>query len=176
MNKMAKPTMAQRFVFILPLALLLMLFLTGVIRLLAPPPSGSLPPVPDRVPDFAAGELTDEVLAGQVSVLNAFASWCAPCLVEHPLITELADHVPVYGLNFMDEPEDREAWLAAHGDPYTLIGADPQGTSGVDWGLRGLPVTFVIDDDGTVLYRLDGPLTRPILDHEILPLIKEARQ
>ena len=107
-----------------------------------------------------------------IKVLNVFASWCVPCRAEHPQIQTLADlGLPVYGMNYKDRPEAALAFLNELGDPYTAIGAD-SGRNGIEWGVYGVPETFLIGGDGKVLYRYAGPITRAVLETEILPLIQ----
>ena len=136
-----------------------------------PVPVFSLPPVLGRTLG-----LSDKDLKGQVSVVNVFASWCVPCRQEHPLIQRLAREVPVHGLNYKDRPEDAARWLDELGDPYTRTGADLDGRIGIDWGVYGIPETFVIDRDGRVAYKQIGPITPRILDEKLLPVIRTLRR
>ncbi|MGF1563615.1 MAG: DsbE family thiol:disulfide interchange protein [Geminicoccaceae bacterium] len=111
---------------------------------------------------------------GQPVVLNVFASWCVPCRVEHPLLMDMAaDGIPVYGLNYKDEPEAAARFLDELGDPYTLVGMDPDGRAGFDFGVYGVPETFVIDGTGRIRYKHVGPLTQDALDKAIVPLLEE---
>jgi len=134
-------------------------------------PAFSLPPVLGR----KLG-LSDKDLKGEVSVVNVFASWCVPCRQEHPLIRRLAREVPVHGLNYKDRPEDAARWLDELGDPYTRTGADLDGRVGIDWGVYGVPETFIIDRDGRVAYKQIGPITPRILDEKLMPLIERLRR
>lgn len=119
--------------------------------------------------------LTPDMLkAGEVKLVNFFASWCVPCRVEHPQIAELAGIVPVYGIDYKDKPQDALRFLDELGDPYAAIGVDP-GRTGIDWGITGVPETFVIDADGRVAFRFAGPITPDILNDRILPAIEAAR-
>ncbi len=98
-------------------------------------------------------------LKGELMLVNIFASWCLPCQVEHPQITELAEEgIKVQAINYKDKPEDARQWLDALGDPFTRIGADPEGRAGIDWGVYGVPETFVVDADGTIVYKHVGPI------------------
>ncbi|OGA22351.1 MAG: thiol:disulfide interchange protein [Betaproteobacteria bacterium RIFCSPLOWO2_02_FULL_67_26] len=135
-----------------------------------PVPVFSLPPVLGRTLG-----LSDKDLKGEVSVVNVFASWCVPCRQEHPLIQRLAKVVPVHGLNYKDRPEDAARWLDELGDPYTRTGADLDGRVGIDWGVYGVPETFIIDRDGRVAYKQIGPITPRILDEKLLPLVRQLR-
>lgn len=122
-------------------------------------------------PPPTAADLT----APGVKLVNFWASWCAPCRVEHPVLVELAEGgLPVIGVNYKDRPEDARGFLAELGDPYARIGADPDGRTGLDWGLYGVPETFVIDGAGKVLLRHPGPLTPDVVARRLQPLI-EAR-
>jgi cytochrome c biogenesis protein CcmG/thiol:disulfide interchange protein DsbE len=114
-------------------------------------------------------------LLGRASVVNVFASWCVPCLAEHPLITRLADDgVPVFGINHRDRAEDARAWLARHGNPYTAVGFDADARTSLEWGVTGVPETFIIDRNGTIAFKHTGPLTADVLEDTILPKLREA--
>lgn len=134
-------------------------------------PEFSLSPVKGRVLG-----LSDKDLKGEVSVVNVFASWCVPCRQEHPLIQRLATNVPVHGLNHKDRPEDAAQWLDELGDPYTRTGADLDGRVSIDWGVYGVPETFVIDRNGRIAYKHIGPLTPKALHETVIPLIVRLRQ
>ena len=117
-------------------------------------------------------------LKGQVWLLNVFASWCTPCLEEHPHLLELAGRevVPLYGLNYKDGEEAALKWLRRHGDPYTGIMVDPDGRTGIEYGVYGVPETFVIDKAGVIRFKHIGPMTPQVLEHEVLPLVARLRQ
>lgn len=138
-----------------------------------PIPAFSLPPVRGRTLG-----LSTEDIKGRVSLVNVFASWCVPCRAEHPLIMELERRkiVPIYGLNQRDRPEDAERWLAQLGDPYTRTGADLDGRVTIEWGVYGVPETFVIAADGTIAYKHIGQLTVRDLEKTILPLIRRLQE
>ena len=116
-------------------------------------------------------------LRGQVWLLNVFASWCTPCLEEHPYLVDLAKSgvVPVYGLNYKDRHEAALRWLNKHGDPYVGIVVDAEGRTGIDYGVYGVPETFVIDKLGVIRFKHIGPLTPEVLDEDIVPLVKRLR-
>ena len=135
-----------------------------------PAPVFDLPPLPGRDDGLANTDL-----GGEVMLVNFFASWCVPCLAEHPIISRLSQTVPVVAINYRDQPEDALPWLARNGDPYTRIGADTDGRVGIDWGVYGVPETFVIDRAGRIRYRHPGPLTPEVLNETLLPLIEELR-
>lgn len=137
-----------------------------------PVPEFSLPPVKGRTLGLASADLK-----GEVSLVNVFASWCVACRAEHPLLMELQQGVvPIHGLNYKDRPEDAEKWLSELGDPYTRTGADIDGRVGIEWGVYGVPETFVIDRQGRIAYKQIGPVSREILEKTILPLIRKLRQ
>ena len=117
-------------------------------------------------------------LKGSVWLLNVWASWCVSCRVEHPLLVQLAKAaiVPVYGLDYKDKPDDGIAWLAQHGNPYTESLVDRDGRVGIDYGVYGVPETFVIDKAGTIRYKQIGPLTPEALKEKILPLVRELQR
>ena len=121
--------------------------------------------------------LSSADLGGEVALVNIFASWCAPCRVEHPVLTRLAEvhGVPLYGINYKDQPDDAAAWLAELGNPYDRIGADFEGRMGIELGVYGVPETFVVDRDGRIRYRHAGPVTPRDVDDVLLPLIEELR-
>lgn len=110
-----------------------------------------------------------------VKVVNFFASWCAPCRAEHPNIARLARTVPVYGVNYKDKPDNALGFLAELGDPYAAIGADANGRTAIEWGVYGIPETFIIDGNGTVVLRFAGPITSRVLEGTILPAIEAAK-
>lgn len=138
-----------------------------------PVPEFSLPPVKGRTLGLSSADLK-----GEVSLVNVFASWCVACRVEHPLLMALEQQgvVPIHGLNYKDRPQDAEKWLGELGDPYTRTGADVNGRVAIDWGVYGVPETFVIDRQGRIAYKQIGPVTPEVLEKTILPLIKKLRQ
>jgi cytochrome c biogenesis protein CcmG/thiol:disulfide interchange protein DsbE len=117
-------------------------------------------------------------LKGQVWLLNVWASWCVSCRVEHPLLVELAkaNVVPVIGLNYKDKNDAGIAWLKQHGDPYRLSVVDGDGRVGIDWGVYGVPETFVVDKNGVIRYKQIGPITVEALQQKILPLVRELQR
>jgi len=117
-------------------------------------------------------------MKGQVWLLNVWASWCVACREEHPLLVELgrAKIVPIIGLNYKDEPAAGMRWLSQHGDPYTLSVVDRDGAVGLDYGVYGVPETFVIDKAGVIRYKQIGPVTVEALEKKILPLVRELQK
>jgi len=133
-----------------------------------PAPAFSLPVLgaPER-------KVSRDELQGKVWVLNVWASWCVPCQQEHPLITQLArtSGVPVYGLNYKDKPADATAWLVRFGDPFAATLSDIDGLVGIDYGVYGVPETFVIDKQGVIRLKHIGPVTPEALQKTILPML-----
>ncbi len=125
-----------------------------------------------------ARPLALEALKGHPFVINFFASWCLPCRIEHPLLMRLAEqnHLPLYGIAYKDKPEDASRLLATFGDPYRQIGVDSDGRVGLDFGVYGVPETYVIDRTGRIRRRFVGPLTASTVDKDLLPLLKQLDQ
>ncbi len=119
--------------------------------------------------------LAKKDLLGQVWVLNVWASWCVSCRAEHEIITRLSalNLAPVIGLNYKDDPDDARRWLQQFGDPYTASIMDADGRVGIDWGVYGVPETFIIDKDGLIKYKHIGPVTHESLETEVLPVLLE---
>ncbi|MFK7754905.1 MAG: DsbE family thiol:disulfide interchange protein [Sedimentitalea sp.] len=120
---------------------------------------------------------TDESLRdGTVKLVNYWASWCAPCRVEHPTLQALADDgLVIYGINYKDNPDNALQFLDELGDPYAGIGADVSGRMALDWGVYGVPETYVIDGDGTIVLRHAGPVTQRVLRETLGPALEAAR-
>jgi cytochrome c biogenesis protein CcmG/thiol:disulfide interchange protein DsbE len=117
-------------------------------------------------------------LKGKVWLLNVWASWCVSCREEHPLLLQLAkaDVLPIYGLDYKDKTERALAWLAQNGDPYTASIVDADGRVGIDYGVYGVPETFLVDKAGIIRYKQIGPLTAEALKTKILPLARELQK
>jgi cytochrome c biogenesis protein CcmG/thiol:disulfide interchange protein DsbE len=122
--------------------------------------------------------LQPDDLKGKVWLLNVWASWCVSCREEHPLLLQLAktDSLPIYGLDYKDKTEQALAWLRQNGDPYTASIVDADGRVGIDYGVYGVPETFLIDQAGVIRYKQIGPLTAEVLKSKILPLARELQQ
>jgi cytochrome c biogenesis protein CcmG, thiol:disulfide interchange protein DsbE len=136
----------------------------------APTLAGTVALREDPAPDDAL------LASGEVTLVNFWASWCAPCRVEHPFLTDLAEEgIPVIGVNYKDRPENALGFLAELGDPYAAIGADATGRTGIDWGLYGVPETFVVDGEGRITHRHAGPITPEVLENRLRPAIEAAR-
>jgi cytochrome c biogenesis protein CcmG/thiol:disulfide interchange protein DsbE len=136
-------------------------------------PAVDLPGLSDGAP-----RLTLAQFKGQLVAVNFFASWCLPCRAEHPLLKEVAAEfgVPVVGIAWKDKPEAARAFLEELGDPYAATGDDPKGRTGIDFGITGVPETFLIGADGTVRYRFAGPLSPEGLREQLAPAIAEAKR
>ncbi|MBB5205032.1 cytochrome c biogenesis protein CcmG/thiol:disulfide interchange protein DsbE [Inhella inkyongensis] len=122
-----------------------------------------------------AAPLRQADLQGKVSLINVWASWCAPCRQEHPLLVDFARRQPqvqLLGLNYKDQRDTAQAWLKELGDPYRAIGFDDKGRVGIDFGVYGVPETFVVDRSGTIRFKHVGPITAELLRDKIEPLLK----
>ncbi len=137
-----------------------------------PAPAFELPRL--KQPDATLG--IDD-LKGQVTLLNVWASWCSGCRVEHPFLVKLArsGEIPIYGLNYKDEPADALNWLRRLGDPYTAVAVDRDGRVGIDWGVYGVPETFLIDRDGMIRYKQIGPLDEETWNSVIRPMVERLK-
>ncbi len=149
---------------------------------------------PDSLPSAIAGQSTPSVdrltqlgpeapfdsavlAAPGVKLVNFWASWCAPCRVEHPHLEALSDEgIPIYGINYKDDPDNALGFLAELGNPYRAMAADASGRVALDWGVYGVPETYVIDGKGNVVLRFAGPVTSRVIEDRIRPAIEAARQ
>jgi len=119
---------------------------------------------------------TDAMLReGEVTLVNFWASWCPPCRAEHPVLEDLAaEGIPILGVNYRDQPDRADDFLTELGDPYRAVGADPRARMGLDWGVVGLPETFVVDGQGRIVLRYAGPITEEIVERRIRPALAQA--
>ena len=136
-------------------------------------PAGTLPPLITSKPGIDANSLT-----GEVQLVNFFSSWCGPCRTEHPLLMEIAANksVPLFGVNYKDKPNQAMNWLAELGDPFKRIGKDRDGRAAIDWGVYGVPETYVVDRSGRIQYRHVGPLSRQAFEETVMPLVRVLRE
>ncbi|WP_245410582.1 DsbE family thiol:disulfide interchange protein [Notoacmeibacter marinus] len=120
--------------------------------------------------------LDTEKLKGQVALVNVFASWCAPCRVEHPVLMDLSEdnRFLMVGLNYKDASDNARRFLGELGDPYDAVGVDPSGRAAIDWGVYGVPETFLLDRNGIIVWKHVGPLTTERVQSELMPRIEEA--
>jgi len=137
-----------------------------------PAPSFSLPQLHNMSLTFSPADMK-----GKVWLLNVWASWCAACRSEHPLFMQLARNgdFPIYGLNYKDKPEDAKQWLRELGDPYKVSSSDMAGDVGIDFGVYGVPETFLIDKQGIIRYKHVGPVSRKDWRETIMPKMKELQ-
>ena len=139
-----------------------------------PAPAFELPVLqqPGKPFDPAARRFAPSDMRGKVWLLNVWASWCAACRDEHPLFVDLARRgvLPIIGLNYKDKGEDAQRWLKQLGDPYQLTAVDADGRVGIDYGVYGVPETYLIDAEGVIRYKQIGVLTPAVLEQKILPL------
>lgn len=178
----AEPAAPRRlWPFLVPIAIFAGIGVLLYLGLFRDPSLVPSPLIGKPVPEFALGPvqgrtlgLSSEDLREEVTLVNVFASWCVACRDEHPLLMALDREgvIPIHGLNYKDAPPDAAAWLDALGDPYTRIGADLDGRVGLDWGVYGVPETFVVDRNGRIAYKHIGPVTPRVLDEIILPLVR----
>lgn len=138
-----------------------------------PAPAFTLPQLHDASKQFSSNDMK-----GQVWLLNVWASWCVACRAEHPVLMDLArkNIVPIYGLDHKDTRENGMTWLLNGGDPYVLSISDLEGRVGIDYGVYGVPETFVIDKEGIIRYKQIGPVTPQNLKETILPLVAELQK
>lgn len=170
-----------------PLGVILLLLAVFAFRIYADRPTeGSFALVGEPAPEFVLPALAPEsgfglthadLLGGRPSVVNVWASWCPPCVLEHPLLMELSrdPSIQVFGIVFRDEAEDARLFLDARGNPFDRLGMDADGRVSFDWGVTGPPETFVIAADGTIIAKHVGPLTPDVLRETIYPAIEAAR-
>jgi cytochrome c biogenesis protein CcmG/thiol:disulfide interchange protein DsbE len=170
--------------FLVPLGIFLVLCVFLGIGLGLNPREVPSPLIGKPAPAFALPRLNDadqrlsrEDLLGKVWMLNVWASWCAPCREEHPLVIDIAKRqvVPVYGLNYKDTRAAARNWLANLGDPYQATVFDQDGRVGIDFGVYGVPETFIIDQQGIVRLKHIGPLTPAVVRERIEPLVKQLQ-
>ena len=174
----------SRWTYLGPLAIFLIIAVFLGIGLTLNPREIPSPLIGKPAPEFRLAPvkgrklgLATEDLKGEVSVINVFASWCTACRDEHPLWMDLARRraLPIHGLNYKDKPDAAARWLDELGDPYTRTGADLDGRVGIDWGVYGVPETFVIDRQGRIRHKIIGAINRRIVDEKLMPLVRQLR-
>jgi len=171
--------------YLLPLAGFIILAAFLAVGLKLDPREIPSPLIDKPAPTFSVPTLFDakqsigsEQLKGQIWLLNVWASWCVACRQEHPLLNELAEQniVPLVGLNYKDERTDAINWLGERGNPYTIIAHDLKGNVGIDYGVYGVPESFLIDKNGQIRYKQIGPFTAEVIQQTLLPLIKTLKE
>ena len=171
--------------FILPLLVFVVLLMFLWVGLSLNPREVPSPLVGKPAPAFQlarlddpAKTLADKDLRGQVWLLNVWASWCVSCREEHPLLVELskAKVVPIIGLDYKDTNAQGKQWLTQNGNPYNVSVVDADGRVGIDWGVYGVPETFLVDKNGVIRYKQIGPLTVEALEKKILPMVRELQK
>ncbi|MEX0729375.1 MAG: DsbE family thiol:disulfide interchange protein [Aquisalimonadaceae bacterium] len=138
-----------------------------------PLPTVDLPELHDPERRFTNARVSER---DEVVLLNVWASWCPPCREEHPVFVEIADDVPLYGINYKDARDDAIDWLERLGDPYVAIGYDEDGLAGIELGLYGVPETYVVDGEGKIRYKHVGAVTRTVYEQTLLPIIEQVRR
>jgi cytochrome c biogenesis protein CcmG/thiol:disulfide interchange protein DsbE len=170
--------------FLIPLALFVVLAVFLGIGLNRDPHQVPSPLVGKPAPNFTLAQLDADTpfspkdMAGKVWLLNVWASWCVSCRQEHPVLVEFAKTklAPLVGLDYKDQRADAKAWLARFGNPYDLSVVDADGRVGIDYGVYGVPETYVIDKAGTIRFKQIGPVTAEVMQAKIVPLIKELQK
>jgi cytochrome c biogenesis protein CcmG/thiol:disulfide interchange protein DsbE len=122
-----------------------------------------------------AGFSRADLLSGEVTVVNVFASWCVPCRQEHPVLMQMRQAgIRLFGLNYKDDPENARRFLGGLGNPFSRVGVDPNGRGAIEWGVYGVPETFVVTGDGRIAYKFVGPLTPETFEAVLKPQIEKA--
>jgi cytochrome c biogenesis protein CcmG/thiol:disulfide interchange protein DsbE len=180
------PARRRPWLALLPLAIFLALAAIFLLQLLSgrdnsvvpsaligePAPQSPLPPLEgSELPGFEPSQFE-----GQVTLVNVWASWCAPCRIEHPLLMRLAndDRVRIVGLNYKDRPENALRFLGELGNPYDAVGVDGTGRVAIDWGVYGVPETFLVGRDGRIAWKQVGPFSPEVVADTLIPEIEKA--
>jgi cytochrome c biogenesis protein CcmG/thiol:disulfide interchange protein DsbE len=182
----------RRLIVLLPLVIFLALAALFFFRLGAgdpsripsaligrPVPDTNLPPLPGLVRDGApVPGLASAEFKGAVTLVNVWASWCVPCHDEAPLLMRLADdkRIRLVGINYKDQPDNARRFIGRHGNPFTAVGVDSNGRNSIDWGVYGVPETFVVGRDGRIAFKLVGPITPQNLETTLKPALEKALQ
>jgi len=181
----------RRFIYLIPLAVLVVVGIFSIMQLkqvsggkavnILPSvlinreiPPFDLAPIQGRDRGFGSKDLL-----GQVTIVNLFGSWCVACQVEHPFLVKVKEKglVPIYGIDWREkDPTAGPKWLARYGDPYTLVGNDPDSKAAIAFGVTGAPESFIVDQKGIIRYKHIGPITPKVWDQTLWPLIQELRK
>ena len=119
-----------------------------------------------------------DLAKGEVSVVNFWASWCGPCVQEHPLLVALKERTgaPIFGVNYKDQPAAARRFLGRYGNPFAAVGTDGNGRAAIEWGVYGMPETFIVNGKGQIVYKHVGPISANALEDKIIPAIEAARK
>ena len=181
-----KPPRSRRLLFLLPLLLFLALSAVFLMQLFSCKDTSLVPsaligrsaPQTDLPPleGMNLPGLSSDAFSGRVTLVNVWGSWCLPCRQEHPLLMQLATdkRVVIAGLNYKDKPENARRFLGDLGNPYDAIGVDQNGRAAIDWGVYGVPETFLVGPDGTIRYKHVGPFTPESIRESLMPEIEKA--
>lgn len=170
--------------YVLPLAVFVVIAIFLGVGLERDPRLVPSPLINKPAPTFRLSTLADpqhvmtrDDMLGKVWLFNVWASWCVSCREEHPLLVALSKThiVPIYGLNYKDNRKDAEAWLSNWGNPYVQVVTDMDGKVGIDYGVYGVPETYVIDKKGIIRYKQIGPITADVLKNKIIPMVRELQ-
>lgn len=189
-TRQASARRARLFVFI-PLAAFLLLAGIFMMQLLSgkdasvlpsaligkPAPATALEPIPGLMKDGKQLPGLDPLdFTGQLTLVNVFASWCAPCREEQPVLMQLAtdERFRLVGFNYKDKTVNALAFLDEMGNPFAAVGADPKGRTGIEWGVYGVPETYLVDRDGVIVYKHVGPFTESSIKSDLMPAVAEA--
>lgn len=174
--------MMRSLKFVIPVVLFAILAIFLAVGLKRDPREIPSPLIGKPAPEFNLPLLREpgqafspQAMRGRVWLLNVWASWCVPCLVEHPVLLQIAreNRLPIVGFNYKDEPANATAWLGKHGDPFATIVADRNGRTALDYGVYGVPETFLIDREGRIRFKHVGPLTPEVVSGKLMPLFAE---
>ncbi len=175
----------KRILFLVPLALFVVLGIYFAVGLTRDPSHMPSALIDKPLPEFDLAAIEGETrgfatsdLDGEVALINFFGSWCISCIIEHPVLMDIAarEGVVIAGIDWKDKPGAGKSWLDQRGNPYVFIGDDPSGRTAIDFGITGAPETFIIDHKGRVRYRYAGPITPQIWQRDLKPLVEKLRK
>lgn len=142
-------------------------------------PAFNLPPLDGLVRKGVKveGISSSDLAMRRISIVNVWASWCIPCRAEHPFLVQLAEQskAPLFGINYKDGTAGARRFLGRYGNPFVAVGVDAKGATAIDWGVYGIPETFIVGGDGTILYKHVGPIDAGVIKKTLLPVIEKAR-
>ena len=183
---MSETSFKGRLVYLIPLVVVLAVGVASIVQLRSPTKPNTLPSVliNREVPPFDLAPLegytkgfSSTDLIGQVSLVNIFGSWCIACVAEHGFLVKIKNVVPIYGIDWREKTRSAGPdWLAKRGDPYTLVGDDPDSEASIAFGVTGAPETFIVDKAGVIRYKHIGPVDQTVWDDTLWPLIQELRK